>query len=380
MKVFETMVCPGGPHNCRNCEASVIELADGRLLLGYSHFGSGGGDYDVGDIRARFSDDGGYTWTEPVMVQETDGRHNMRGVDLMRLKSGDIGLIYGRSLMGEDRVLEEHLLFRTSGDDGRTWGPEKRIGSIDWNRIVLHDQALRLQGDRIIVPLTVMASAYGPYTTSNENGAVQLAAVLYTDDEGETWRQSTALMGDDLIGCNEPSAVELKDGRLLMFMRTCLGRVYKTYSEDRGETWTRPLPTTLATFNSPQNLKRIPASGDLLIVWNQCTPEEAAMGIFRHRLSTAVSRDEGETWGCFKNLESLDDRTCVEPSEVKMYRGGRFPGVYPPGYREGYINASYSSVVFTGAAKDRAVVTYGVAPAPHHSLKLKILPVDWFYT
>ena len=376
---YETLVCPSGPDNTRNCEASVIELQDGSLLLVYSHFVASGGDYDIADIRSKSSDDGGYTWSESSIIQETDGKYNMRGADLIELRSGELGLIYGRSLMGKDRVLEEYLVFRTSKDNGKTWSPERRIGSIDWHYILLHDQILRLSTGRIIVPLTVMASAYGPYSISNENGAVQLAALLFTDDEGETWRLGAALMGDDLIGCNEPSAVELRDGRVLMFMRTCLGRVYKTYSEDHGETWTKPEPTVLPSFNSPQNVKRIPATGDLLLLWNQCTPEEASMGLFRHRLTAAVSKDEGETWICFNNLESLDNRTRIEPPEVKMYRGGRFRGAYPTGYREGLLNASYSSIVFTGKEKDTAIITYGVTPAPRHSLKLRILPVDSFY-
>ena len=46
------------------------------------------------------------------------------------------------------------------------------------------------------------------------------------------------------------------------------------------------------------------------------------IGVYRHRLSTAVSKDDGETWEHHKNLESLDDVTYVEPDGA---------GALPPG-------------------------------------------------
>jgi len=38
-------------------------------------------------------------------------------------------------------------------------------------------------------------------------------------------------------GCWEPACIELKDGRVMMLMRTGIGGQYKSLSNDGGETW-----------------------------------------------------------------------------------------------------------------------------------------------
>jgi len=49
------------------------------------------------------------------------------------------------------------------------------------------------------------------------------------------------------------------------------------------------------------------------MVWNQGSGQEITTGLHRHRLSCAVSRDDGQSRENFKNLESLDDVTMVTP-------------------------------------------------------------------
>ena len=46
--------------------------------------------------------------------------------------------------------------------------------------------------------------------------------VYYSDDDGTKWKQSKTLVDipDSAPGAQEPGVVELKDGRLLMWMRT----------------------------------------------------------------------------------------------------------------------------------------------------------------
>ncbi len=102
--------------------------------------------------------------------------------------------------------------------------------------------------------------------------------VYFSDDEGKTWKASkteVVIWHKDGLGgmwpCDEPGRLrplaQLKD-KLLMFMRTTLGRIYATTSKDGGENWQMPQPTDLAMSYSPCRLRRIPTSGDLLCVWN----------------------------------------------------------------------------------------------------------------
>ena len=117
--------------------------------------------------------------------------------------------------------------------------------------------------------------------------------------------------------------MELKDGRVLMWIRNSTGHIYKCYSSDRGETWSKPEPMELQSPVSPQSIKRHPKTGDLILVWNN-SPDK------RYPLTAAVSRDEGE------DLEAHAR----------------------PGYDPGHTFA-YTSIEFL---KDRALFTYYVGP------------------
>ena len=74
------------------------------------------------------------------------------------------------------------------------------------------------------------------------------------------------------------------------------GSVYKSYSKDKGVSWTAPEPMKLDSPLSPQSMKRIPSTGHLLIVWNNSKDK-------RFPLTAAISKDEGETWVNVRNLD-----------------------------------------------------------------------------
>ena len=85
-----------GPGNTRNSEGAFIELRDGRLMLIYSRFLSGrGGDHDPAELAARFSADGGLTWSgHDEMILGNEAGLNVMSVSLLRLGDGDLLLFY----------------------------------------------------------------------------------------------------------------------------------------------------------------------------------------------------------------------------------------------------------------------------------------------
>ena len=134
--------------------------------------------------------------------------------------------------------------------------------------------------------------------------------------------------------CSEPNVAETKDGRVLFFVRSPVGRIVHTYSSDGGELWLAVRPTDLNSSSSPCRLRRIPRTGDLLCVWNQVSPEENEHGWRRNRLSAALSQDDGMTWGYFKTLElsaGLEDIDRIEPKlPIKWSRCGSKLKSLPP--------------------------------------------------
>jgi sialidase-1 len=105
--------------------------------------------------------------------------------------------------------------------------------------------------------------------------------------------------------------VELKNGQMLMFIRTTLGAQYFSYSKDGGNTWTEARESNLKSPLSPASIKRIPSTGDLLAVWNDHSGVPAdfkatlATGGKRTPLTVAISKDDGNSWVNARNL--LDD-------------------------------------------------------------------------
>ena len=75
---------------------------------------------------------------------------------------------------------------------------------------------------------------------------------------------------------------------------------------------------------APATLRRIPATGDLLLIWNNTFTAGIGHGGPRTPLTAAVSNDEGETWKIVDNLEANPDRTAAptpkpsQPASPKM--------------------------------------------------------------
>ena len=180
---------------------------------------------------------------------------------------------------------------------------------------------------------------------------------LYSDDEGKTWHPSRKKVDLPKRGAEEPGVVELKDGSLLSMMRTTLGKIYRSVSNDRGETWSDGEATKLPSPSAANCIKRIPKTGDLVFIWNNATPQVLAIPggtsyhYPRNPLTAAISKDEGKTWTNFKDIER----------------------------REGYISG-YPSISFVG---DEALVTYyhsSRSMSRDTDVRLKIFDVAWFYS
>lgn len=215
-------------------------------------------------------------------------------------------------------------MMRTSADEGRTFGPARQLSPAGKYTGLTNGRCIRLASGRILLEAWEGGDAY----------------CCLSDDDGLTWRDGGRVKPEG-GPCYEPACVELKDGRVLMLMRTGLGGQFASFSEDGGETWSKPELSALTGTPSPVAITRIPAAGALLAIWN----DDDASPVSRNPLTAAISRDEGQSWEVVGNLEdSPDDRWA------------------------------YPAVTWVGAT---ALVTYfnysgGLA------LQLKMIPAAWF--
>ena len=409
--------------------SSFVALEDGRL-------------FHASHKASNYSQDGGLTWSKLVHMRDTNGDDVSSGETSLVKLSGphSIGLAARVDDVGEregpwaPRAKCRRYLFWRSDDGGQTWRPPVPMSPPGVSTAGLQNSFLRTSRGRIIVPVfaehgqrNALNDGFRPLAGKLVNNQWHAAGAhdfdprtsgvyfLYSDDDGDTWNSNQD--GELLImldwnamfsGVNESCLTEAAPGRLLVFMRNQLGRLFQAWSNDDGETWTRPQPTALASSTAPPQLKTLPG-GHLLCVWNQENEQEIRHGYARTRLSSAISRDGGRVWEFFQNVESIHETTRVEPGPIRPTRpeevytpSGRPAFERDPTYvndRPDLIRVYYPSVF---VAREHVIVAYSYAgritehktraelyragtgvknPETGHNMnqRRRILPLKWFY-
>jgi hypothetical protein len=315
------LVIEPSKENPRNSEGDIIELRDGRLCLIYTRFTGGSGDHAAADLAMRTSEDDGRSWSDDSIVVRRPGGLNVMSVSLLRLASGEIALFYLRKTSEEDC----RPLMCISTNEAETWSqPTMCITDKVGYYVLNNDRAVQLRAGRLILPV---AWHQGPGQDRDTAGVI---LCYLSDDNGRTWRCSKDSFkgygpNGQRITVQEPGVVELKDGRLMMFMRTNAGSQYICYSRDGGETWSKAqqssprsagisprlspggtLPAA-GRAKSPASIKRIPWTGDLLCVRNDHSGIHRYPAGWRTPLCLAVSKDEGKTWSRSRIIEGNPD-------------------------------------------------------------------------
>lgn len=387
-----------------------VALDDGRILR------AGGGFF--------YSEDGGISWSKPFLPKDENGAELRCGTaSLAKLPGGAIGLAYIVLPTGTENKGKRGAEFRRSIDGGRTWSAPFLISPAGLPLIALHNVLLRTTSGRLIWPgyLSIGQGNFhrenAPFLGGYVNGYFvstdahffdphfSASIVFYSDDEGRTWQRNRDGEIFIILPYNntfemtaEPSVTEVKPGKLLMMMRTRLGRYFQAWSYDNGETWTRPQPTQLAGTEVPCQVGTFPDSGHLLCVFTQHNEEEIRRGLVRQRLSSAVSRNGGGVWEFFMNVESILEETHVEPGPIHYVRPeqGYTMGEWPAPENdsrcctplpENYGRWSYPSVL---VLPDRVLISHtkgswrkdaGLATTEEsaYNAEIKVLPISWFY-
>ncbi len=283
----------------RHSEGDVVELKDGRLCLVYTRFSGGASDHAAADLVMRVSGDGGKTWSDDRVLVKNEGGMNVMSVSILRLKSGELLLFYLR----KNDLHDLRCYVRRSSDEFETLGEPVLVTVRGGYNVVNNDRAVQLSTGRLIVP----AALHPPVAGAEKAHSPKADPCVYiSDDDGRTWRADQSVVGRPErppVTFQEPGVVELKDGRLLMYIRTDAGVQYECFSEDGGEHWTAPKPGPLASPLSPATIERVPWAGDLLCVWNDHSGWHAYPEKRRTPLCLALSKDEGRTWSPSRVIE-----------------------------------------------------------------------------
>ncbi|WP_081824321.1 sialidase family protein [Paenibacillus sp. UNC451MF] len=293
-------VAEAGTGNPRNDTASVVQLKDGSLLLAWHKYEDsleGGSDFGLCRIYTKLSRDGGSTWgEESLLVDVQPGDHNVQAPGLTRLPSGELML---HCLRGHHGGSSSTLCLFRSTDEGRSWSDAGNV----WNRSDGQwlqggaNQMNVLSSGRLLLPFH--------FGTGHQGSQHNIVACFLSDDEGLNWRRSGGTVDLPMRGAMEASVAELPSGQLIMSLRTQLGSVFLSYSDDGGETWSLPQTSGLKAPESCTCLRRIPGTNDLVLFYNDSCydPTRHHYGL-RTPLTAALSRDAGITWERVGDIET----------------------------------------------------------------------------
>ncbi len=253
---------------------------------------------------------------------------------LTRLANGDLILNY----IYASRVrpfYHAQTFYRRSVDDGRTWGDQLLMTPAGGSNLGHNDKLVQLTSGRLVFPVEHEEDETG------DDHAGYISYCFYSDDDGYSWKMSANVIDLRPVEAQEPHVVELKDGSLLMLLRTYNGVLARARSTDRGESWSKGELVEglkISPNSSAINVQRIPGKGDLLLL--RSTSGEAGR---RTPFVSAISDDDGLTWTHERVIQG-------DPSD----------------------DYGYPSVTFV---EGRALVLYHARDGLH----VARIGVDWFY-
>ena len=371
----------------------IVELDDARLLA--IHEPGKGGWGDSLELWGQISQDVGKTWGKPFRFQQSgkpmEGGSSA-GCSLVLLADGRLAMCYFvRSDSAAAGYITRTWYFATSEDDGHTWTEGQQIDipgghdiSIGKTDQFMFGKVTQLSSGRIVAPVywmnsgrhlgmpptyedPVKATIQGKLVTRVADGHMFEAAMggsyVYHLDSGGDWQRSIGsiavwpLPSEGIGGfgsTTEPTVIELNDGRVMMHMRSNVGAIFQSFSEDGGHEWGQAEPSGLASGDVPNWLGRIKSTGDILTIWNQVSPDEIKRGYSRGRLSIAISTDDAGTWEHHQTVAlspGLESVEYIAPPPVQHVRANTDLGVLP----DDWARIDYPRLAFV---QERVVLIY----------------------
>lgn len=325
---------PRGVHGYRGMPGDIIELKDGTLLMAFTVDGA---------IRSLRSTDRGRTWGQPAVLIPAPPRDwgYFAHPSFLRLPNDEILLSYIHSTHPTTPYYANNY-YRRSSDEATSWSEPFVMTPYPGYVLVHNDRLFLLSTGRIIA-----MAEYKLYKPSTEDHSGFVGLCFFSDDLGHSWRPSANVVDMQPVEVQEAGGVELRDGRLMMFARTYSGFPVRAYSSDGGETWSPgekmnlPMP-----YAGLPTVVRLPKTGDLLFIWisERSTDRENPQVHRRCALTSAISRDEGQTFLSFRHI-------ARDPED----------------------DFGYQSVTFVG--EDLAVLSYHC----RDGLRVARIGIDWFY-
>lgn len=322
VEVIDRVVIAGGEPRTHKAWPSAELAVNGDLLVAFKS----SADHNMTDgatlwlARAR---DNVKTWTHEILLDSApDGSQCfITNHGMTRLAEGTLLLTAHRQWhqeYGDKNEIFDHSSFICSDDNGATWtapSADVRVSYLSGlGETYSYGRAQELADGRVMIP-------FAGVPKGANNLRLRATGVGFSSDRGKTWNNFSLIHADYTgdVCPNETDVVRLRDGRFLAMIRSKPTlRLYKSYSEDEGKTWT-PIEQTLLPGNCPSLIQLY--SGAILCGYRNRI--EGAEG-----LGFGVSDDDGATWTHLRNLYDGGHVDCAYPSLVRLRNGDIFCACY----------------------------------------------------
>ena len=284
----------GGAYKYESYRIPGLIATKNDTLLAYFEARMSGSDWASMDIILLRSEDGGETFSEPLVL--VDGTAADKTVNNPVMVQGQDGVIhflfcveYGVEALGGD------VLYRRSRDDGKTWSTPVSIisSTIPEYRNVFAlgpGHGICLKDGTLLVPVWLVPKSAGAATKDHHPAEVR---VLLSRDNGQSWYLSDKISQGRIKDPNETTAAELPDGSVMLNIRYRAGNRAVSYSSGNPGEWSkmRSDKSLIDPCCFGSSLKYTMDDGRQLILFVNCEDRHK-----RRKLTVKASADGGKTW------------------------------------------------------------------------------------
>lgn len=277
--------------------SSFLFTKDGRVFAVWFQ-GSAEGNPDVCIWSAQRA---GGRWSEPVRLTADDGVPHWNPVPHL-FPDGRICVFYKKGIdpgCWRTEVIE-------SSDGGLTFGPARELvpGDRSGGRGPVRNRIITLSDGSLLAPGSIEYDGWRCFADRSADG-------------GATWQRSADVSipsadlrpsvpaGERRRGLIQPAFFEdpRRPGRVVAFMRSTEGFIYKSESHDFGRTFCEPRATSMKNNNSAIDIDLSP-DGRLFLACNPCGVPDGKIWGKRSPLSLFVSDDYGENFRSVTDIET----------------------------------------------------------------------------
>lgn len=293
---------------------TIATTPKGRIYLGWYSGGTCEPHVDNYNLLV-YSDDDGKTWSEPLLVIESNEDILVQAFDI-QLWTDPQGRLHVYWIQNNIEIAPENIenpnpKLPLVMDSGNPLQPLVIVGKYlygdcehaCWEVVCENpdDKNPQFSEPRYLgigsLRCKPVALANGTWLGFPYDQIDDRYAYTISKDGGKTYERR---YGVEKITTHfdEAMAYQKKDGSIRMLARTWLGELAESYSYDNGETWTKAILSGIVNSHTRFYVSRTP-SGRVLLVTNDDRNK-------RNNMTISLSEDDGKTWPYKRCIDTRD--------------------------------------------------------------------------